>query len=222
MKTAFLIALTALLPVITQAKMPDLSPSNFSAASLTVAFDRTVKLSEKNKFRFPVTIDSYNRCYISSPTPLLKKNIVISKGSQWRSQPNSEWSDWDSKNFSFKLTHKNVSVVLKCELNLAGEIFLHHSAMTKKASSACAKQGGKVRQASPKAITQQKVVKPYRFPASVTSVLPASQPQGFCIKRVSKLNTSKFKNAFLKHNILVNMELPSVEADDESLDSSTF
>ncbi|OYZ19591.1 MAG: hypothetical protein B7Y39_11925, partial [Bdellovibrio sp. 28-41-41] len=175
MKTTILIALTALLPVIPQAKTSDLSPSNFSAATLTVAFDRTVKLSEKNKFRFPVTIDSYNRCYISSPTPLLKKNIVISKGSQWRSQPNSEWSDWDSKKFSFKLTHKNVSVVLKCELNLAGEIFLHHSAMTKKASSACAKQGGKVRQAQ----------------------------GGYCIKRVSKLNTSKFKNAFLKHNILV-------------------
>tara|TARA_B110001454_G_scaffold124375_1_gene116029 strand:+ start:11622 stop:12287 length:666 start_codon:yes stop_codon:yes gene_type:complete len=221
MRLIILFALTALLPVIIQAKMPELSPSNFSAASLTVAFDRTIKLTEKNKFRFPVDIDTYNRCYISSPTPLLKKNIVIAKGSQWRSQRNSEWSDWDSKNFSFKLTHKSVSVVLKCELNLAGEIFLYHSAMTKKASSVCAKQGGKVRQASPKTITQQSTAKPYRFPATVAKVsIPPSQAH--CVKQVSKLNTSKFKNAFLRKKILVNMELPSTEVDDESIDSAAF
>lgn len=209
MKTIIVSALAFLLPTILLAKTPDLSAGNFSAASLTVAFDRTVKLTEKNKFRFPVTIDSYNRCYITSLTPLLKKKLVISKGSQWVSQPSADWSDWDSKNFSFKLTHKNTSVLLKCELNLAGEIFLHHSNLSKKSSSVCAKQGGHLRPTSPKALTQQKVIKQNRLPSSLVA------SQGYCIKRVSKLNTSKFRLAFLKQKIHVNMELPINDNDAE-------
>lgn len=105
---------------------------------------------------------------------LLIPIFALSKGSQWRSQPSAEWSDWDSKNFSFKLTHKNTSVLLKCELNLAGEIFLHHASLCKKSSSACAKQGG-----------------------SSTTI----GSHGYCVKRVSKLNTSKFRLAFLKKKI---------------------
>lgn len=215
MRSIIFFTLIATLPITTHAKMPELSPGNFSAASLTVAFDRTIKLTEKNRFRFPIRIDSYNRCYLSSLTPLLKKKIVISKGSQWRSQPSSEWNDWDSKNFSFKLTHRNVSVLLKCELNLAGEIFLYHSSLSKKASLDCVKHGGRVRVASPKAITHQKA-------ARVTARLPAAaKNSGYCVKHVSKLNTSKFKLAFLKKKIHVNMELPTSD-NEESFDTNTF
>lgn len=213
MKSIIVSSLLFLIPTFALSKAPDLSPGNFSSASLTVAFDRTVKLTEKNKFRFPVTIDSYNRCYITSLTPLLKKKLVISKGSQWRSQPSAEWSDWDSKNFSFKLTHKNTSVLLKCELNLAGEIFLNHSNLSKKSSSACAKQGGQIHIHSPKSITQQKIAKNIRLPASTVA------SQGYCIKRVAKLNTSKFRLAFLKHKIHLNMELLT---NDNEVETDTF
>ncbi|GEM_PF-2609333 len=217
MKSIIVSSLLLLIPTLARSKTPYLSPGNFSAASLTVAFDRTIKLTEKNKFRFPVTIDSYNRCYITSQTPLLKKKLTISKGSQWRSQPSEDWSDWDSKKFSFKLTHKNISVLLKCELNLAGEILLHHSNLTKKSSSACARQGGYIRTHSPKSITQQKTGKNIRLPSSAVA------SQGYCIKRVSKLNTSKFRLAFLKQKIHLNMEFPTSETDvDAMVETDTF
>jgi hypothetical protein len=176
-------------------KTVELSPESLSTSTLKLGFDKTIKLNANNRFRFLINIDSNNRCVITSLTPTVKKEIFIPRNSEWKSEMNALWNDWDSKSYSFKLVHARGSILMKCELNLDGEVLLFNAKTEKKASASCAKRGGKVRNEPPSYSVQHPASR--RFPASL---------QKYCVKQIPKITFARLTNAFRNAKIKINFE----------------
>jgi hypothetical protein len=185
------------------AQTNELTPQNFSAASLTLGFDKAIHLNEKNKFRSSIIIDSNNRCTLVSSTAANKEKFTIAKGTEWKSEAVMDWTDWDTKSYNFKLTNKNQIVLLHCELNLTGEVLLFNSDTGKKNSSNCSKQGGKIQKNPPASYTLKIDHSADRAPASAPS-----EPS-YCIKRIPKLKYSLIKSAFEKAKIKIQIDHPA-------------
>lgn len=182
-------------------KSAGLSPETFSSAQLTFILDKTIKLNQKNKYRFPIIIDSNNRCvFLTKGTKL-----NLPQNTEWKSQSSIDWNDWDSKTYNFKLTNKTSTVQLNCELNLSGEMLLFNSNAEKKSAKACKKQGGQVQNIPPKSYTRVKSQNSDRAPASTVI-------QTYCVKKIPKVSLSKFKSAFQKAKVKVHVEYSTDQA----------
>lgn len=177
-----------------------LSPDNLSTAFLKVSFERSVRLDKENKFRFPVIIDSNNRCFLTPLTLTTKKSVKIDRDSEWTSINNSSETEWGSKSYSFKLANNKGTFLMKCDLNLAGEILLFNSTEKNKSESFCRKQGGKMKLSPPR----------YTFSKALGKRVPASV-QKYCIKQIPKVTLSRFKTAFQNAKLNVNVDFPVEE-----------
>ncbi len=193
-----------LMSVTTFSRSVVLSPDNLSTALLKVSFEREVHLNVKNKFRFPVIIDSNNKCILTSLTPTSKKGIVLRENSEWISVNTSADNDFGAKSYSFKLVHSSGSFLMKCDLNLAGEILLFNTRVAavegKKAAALCTKQGGQLKGSALSYSMNLRNGK--RAPASI---------QRYCVKQIPKVTLSRFKTAFQNVKLNVAVDFPAEE-----------
>lgn len=176
----------------------ELLPENLPSANIKFIFDRDITLSKKNNYRLPIIIDSNNRCVLTSPTPTVKKRIFIEQNTEWKSETNSYWNDWDSKSFSFKMSHRSGVFLLKCELNLGGEVLLFNADQNKKSVTKCSRQGGRIQGALP--IYSQNKSQTQRSPTSTSK---------YCVKKIPRVKVSSFVKAFEKSKIFVAFDFPA-------------
>ena len=182
-------------------KSIELSPESISTASLKMAFERNIRLNKNNKFKFPVKIDENNKCTITTLTTSVNKDIFIGKNTEWKSQNNSALSDWEIKNYSFKLVHPSGIFLMNCDLNLSGEKLLYTSNSKVRNKKLCSKMGGKLKKSAPDGYYSQ-VSNGQRMIASSTD---------FCVKKIPRITLSKFSKAFDTLNINIDLILQTDE-----------
>ena len=183
------------LSTVVYASGSELSPERLATAALQIAFDRNVKLTERNDFQFPIFIDQYNRCVLTTLHPTVKRKVLIPENTEWKTESNSNWNDWDSKTYSFKLVHSNEYFLMKCELHLGGEVVLFNSnTSSRKVRAQCSKKGGYLKNTPGY----------YSYKETKSSRSPASD-QGYCVKRVPRVTVAKITKAFRKADLSLNI-----------------